>query len=146
MSPSGCDDTRLPTGPGRWQFGLASLLVFITICAVAFSFYRPLGPEIVTFIIGFSALILFLLRMISHTPPGSLVVINVDSDAAAHTLRSHLRGCGIAAEVVTEGAAQAFQLAYTSPQIAVPVEQAERARGLIAELAGEVKQDDLGAG
>ena len=43
-SPPSADD-RPPTTPGRWQFGLASLLLLMTICAVIFSFWKSLGPK-----------------------------------------------------------------------------------------------------
>ena len=144
-SPPSTDDRPRIT-PGRWQFGLGSLLLLVTICAVAFSFWKSLGPGPVVFIIGFSALMLLVLRMMSHTPPDSLVVIDMGSDADAHACRSFLRAHGVAAEVVSEQAFQAFQLLHRSPQIVVSAEQADRARELLAELAEEVHRTEDDAG
>ena len=142
----GLPDAASGYAAGRWQFGLGSLLSFVTLCAVALSFYRSLGPGLVAFIIMFAALMLLVLRMMTHRPPGSLAVIDVDSDAAAQTCRELLRRNGIAAEVVIERAVQAFQLAYCSPQIVVPADEAGRARELIAELVAGQTGPGSGSG
>ncbi len=120
------------SGPGL-QYTLGSLLVCVTICSVAMSFYHSLGPAMVAFIIGFSALMLYAVFLMGRIRACSPTTIELASDLDARFCRDLLRERGIPAQIAQQHMNPAFPLPHRGAQIIVPAAEAERARALLAE-------------
>lgn len=143
-SPPDRDDPEANAQPGPsrrpFQYGLAALFIWTTVCAVAMSFYRSLGLGPVVLIIGMTALLLYIFRLMTQIGRTAPVAIDLDSDEEAHLGCQYLREHGLTAAVLQERADFAYPLAYRRPRILVLQEEEQRARALLAEMAGRGRE------